>query len=157
LAANTAARRFFGSLVRELPSVRYCYRADNPLERREGRNLTAVKALGGFFAIQLQHALQKIGSPLSTKQVPYAIVRELPPSGVEYDASYLGPQVSLWLRSSAPSDLVVAPHRAASALQEYFCEPRVLFVDSNRDALWNGVLPMRAEVWRMLEGGSDEQ
>lgn len=163
LAANSAARTFFGSLIAELPSVRYRYRSDNPLIRLDSPNASASKALDAFFAQQIQGAIASIDASGLTRDgathEPAAALRDalsktlddLPKSKANED--YRGESRGLWLRSSnnAHAELTVAPHKMASKLQSFYCDPAVVFVDGKGGP--NGLLPLTAQAWQMMKGG----
>jgi hypothetical protein len=162
LAANAAARRFFAALVAELPSVRHRYRTDNPLVRVAGANTAAAKPLDRFFARQLASAVEALRPAAAQAQgsEPAAALREalidilaeLPdPTDRDIEA-FKSDGHTLWLRSAshAGAGITVAPHRMVAELQSYICKPVVVFVD--KDQQHNGILPITAEAWQMLEG-----
>ena len=167
LAANSAARKFFGSLIAELPSVRHHYRSDNPLIRLDTPNASAIKSLDRFFAQQIQGAFERMEPAAALRDVLSKIFDDLPkPDAVETDQgeppkseaveSYQGESKGLWLRSTnnAHAELSVAPHKMVSQLQSFYCEPPVVFVDGKGNP--NGLLPLRAKAWQMIEGGKED-
>ncbi len=169
LAANSAARQFFTSLLSELPSVRYWYRDENPLAKRTAPVVGAVKSMDVFFADQIRRAVAGLEGVIAQaerrepgvellKQVLGDLLEELPPPSATYDEQSFGKPESFWLRaaSNSEAEVSVAPHRLVSALHTYFCSPAVVFVDSRPEMIWNGMLPMRAEVWQLLEGARED-
>ncbi len=170
LAANSAARKFFAELIPELPSVRYRYRANNPLALSDTANASARKSLDSFFAFQINQLVATLDGAAAKAAVPSAepafvlrnalaeVLRELPEPTTDITPEHLGTGIDLWLRSSneAQAQLRIAPHRMLSQLQSYFCKSMFVFLDGKSEKS-NGLLPLVADAWSMLESGPDKK
>ncbi len=162
-AANGAARRFVAALIGELPSVRRCYRSDNPLTRAEHPNETLTKKLDHYFARELHAVAGQIDADdlargskalTSLRLVLGDILGDLP--AVSGSNAHRGVEQHLWLRrnGAGPASIRVAPHRMLTGFHALRCRRSVVFVDQNLAP--NGLLPFRADAWELLEGGCDE-
>lgn len=163
LAANTAARKFFAALIAELPTVRNCYSSSNPMQRSGSR--PAARPLEQYFAFQLENLINLIidaVQPQNAEDLPNVagliavlrdILAELPAPSSDANLFDNGPAHALLLNvaNKPTAYFSVATHKVLGELRSYLCPQTVIFVDHLERP--NGLLPFKAGIWEMLEGG----
>ncbi len=171
LAANVAARKFFASLIADLPTVRYSYRSDNPLIRRPAPDaVRGGKALDKAFARQLDTIIESCrAEPQGTllAEVLSDIRLELPKLDKpddSIDTSEVPDDSGSFALPLGDQSLIIRPNRITGKIKEYLLPIPVAFVrektknwkDGRRPDFNNsGLLPIRGEAWAMLNPVQD--